>query len=448
MSHISSITLFSILCVASALSCSAIERPDSITVTGKVSNIPPGGSKTIIINECDISHKSERRVADLDSSGYFCERIPFSSAHTFTVNYTRNLFVNAFAEPGDSIHVEIDASASPLEFHLSGDHSEMNEEYSHAFENLKEIYNDVSLLSDTVPLADYMKQFKSEVTRKQAAVSSYISDHSVSEYVARMLMTDNVYSIANQAIGFRGKSRDEQLRFFTDPFFDILNEDNARVMIFPYHLSALCRQFPDYISSLPKSHIRDLMYATCGTKLHPERDDFHDPAYYERLYSDNITEINAGEIRTGDIIVLRGDSLTTVSGSNPVEYLNTQFAGRPIYLDLSATWCGPCRAAIASSEGVRSHFKDSEIVFVICWLKSDMESWKKLTPTIHNAIQIFVTDDDMSNRMMDRFQIHGFPSYYFITPQGKIYHDKVPTFNSCSLSDFLKARLTENTPVR
>lgn len=40
----------------------------SITVAGHIMNIPAGGSKTIIINECDISRESVRKVADLDSA--------------------------------------------------------------------------------------------------------------------------------------------------------------------------------------------------------------------------------------------------------------------------------------------------------------------------------------------------------------------------------------------
>lgn len=64
----------------------------------RVLNIPAGGSRTVIINECDISDISVHRVAETDSFGRFCGRIPFNGVHTFTLNYNRNLFVKAFAE--------------------------------------------------------------------------------------------------------------------------------------------------------------------------------------------------------------------------------------------------------------------------------------------------------------------------------------------------------------
>lgn len=70
-----------------------------------------------------------------------------------------------------------------------------------------------------------------------------------------------------------------------------------------------------------------------------------------------------------------------------------------------------------------------------------MEAWTKLAPTIHNAVQIFIPDDDMANRIMDALKIHGFPSYYFIDRQGIINSDGIPRFNSSALADFLKSKI-------
>lgn len=431
----------SLLLAATASFSYAAASTDSITVSGRIFNVPENGSRTAIINECDISDKSERRVVETDSLGWFCERIPFSSAHTFTVNYNRKLFINAFAEPGDSIHVEIDASKSPAEFHLSGSHADTNEIYSHAFQALAPIYYDVKLLPDATPYSEYMERFKSECAKTRTIVEDYITKNSVPNEIAQMLYADNIFSIANQAIGFRGANRDEQLAFFTDPIFDILNEANSRVMIFPYHLSALCRRFPELISQQPKGHIRDLMYASTKGKQKPPREDFADPAYYDRIYAVPPFGINIADIRTGDLLVMLNGSVTEIPNQNPLEWLTNHFHGRPIYLDASATWCGPCRAALTASEGVREHFKDSKIVFAVLWLKSDLEAWKKIAPTIHNAVHIFISDEDMSNRLMGNFKILGVPAYFFISPDGKVYREGVPSFHSPELPDFLRSKL-------
>lgn len=88
---------------------------DSIIVAGRIISAPGNNPRTMTINECDYSEKSERRITEPDSEGRFHEKIPFSYGHTFSVNYN-GVFVNAYAEPGDSIFMEIDMTGNPATF--------------------------------------------------------------------------------------------------------------------------------------------------------------------------------------------------------------------------------------------------------------------------------------------------------------------------------------------
>ncbi len=415
---------------------------DCITVSGRVINIPDNGSKTIIINECDISEKSERRVSDLDDNGVFSERIPFSFGHTFTVNYNRRLFVNAYAEPGDSIFVEIDASKSPMTFRLDGSHAKLNEEYAHAVHALSPIYYDVTLPPDNTPLAEYMAGFKKEFNRARAKVDDYIASNSISEEAARMLQLDNLFTIANQAIGFTGSDESEQVAFFTDTIFDIFNKENVKVMIFPYHLSALCNRFPEYIDSVPNSIIRDLMYASLSDAPIPERSKFFNTDYYDRIYGTSSTNtIDIDRILPSKMTVLENGRIHNIDDANPIEWLTRKYHDKVIYVDISATWCGPCRAALTGSNGVRAHFKDSGAVFAVIWLKSDFAAWSRLAPSINDAVHIFIPDEDMSNRIMGALGVAAFPSYYLIDRNGALSGDKIPRINNPELPDFLKSKL-------
>lgn len=430
-----------LLTVAVCISAYAENSPEySIKVSGVVSGLSGGASRTLIINECDISEKSRRCIAELDSLGRFEAVLPFYRGHTFTVNYNRSLFVNAYAEPGDSIFVSIDASKKPVEFHLSGAHSKLNEEYSHAFYDLAPIYYKVNLPPDTVPLSVYMPVFKGEVARTRAIVDKYIREKSLMPETAELLRLDNVFVPANQAIGFEGKGQDEQIAFFTDSIFDIFNPSNPKVMIFPYHLSALMRRDPGLVDRVPKSAIRDLMYATLRDEVPPARDDFENTAYYDRLYGGVKKNIDFSELAPGRIVVLEKDTVYNIDNENPVNWLRKRFPARPVYLDVSATWCGPCRAALMASDDLRKHYADSDIVFTIIWLRSDIEVLKTLAPRINNAIHIFIPDEDMSNRVMGVLNLKGFPSYYFIDRDGEMSSDGVPHFNDSGLVDFLRAK--------
>lgn len=107
---------------------------DSIIVSGHFRNIAEGLPHTTVIIECDRSDKSVREICELDSNDSFCHKIPLSYPHTFTINYNKWNFINAFAAPGDSIYLDIDASTSPLSVSFSGDHAEINQQYDPAFQ--------------------------------------------------------------------------------------------------------------------------------------------------------------------------------------------------------------------------------------------------------------------------------------------------------------------------
>ena len=147
------------------------------------STAPGNNPKTLTINECDYSDKSERRIAEPDSTGRFNEKIPFSYGHTFSVNYN-GVFVNAYAEPGDSIFMEIDMTGNPATFRLSGDRAEINEQYSHGAANLLKLLYDVRLPADTTALPDYLAAFKRETGRTKIALEKYISENALLPQVA------------------------------------------------------------------------------------------------------------------------------------------------------------------------------------------------------------------------------------------------------------------------
>ena len=434
-------TIITLLSYVALFSVSATSHPvPSIKVAGLVHNISNTTPRTLIINECDICDKSKRCVAEIDSVGRFEASIPFYFGHTFTVNYN-HVFINAYAQPGDSIFISIDASKSPVEFHLAGDHHLINEEYSHACFDLAPIYYEVNLPPDTVPLSVYMPAFKNEIARTQAIVDRYIKEKSLQPETAELLRLDNTFFIANMAIGFSGKSQEERMAFFTDSLFDISNDRNVRVMIFPYHLSALMFRNAGYVKTMPKSIVRDLMYAILKEDGKPSKDDFFNEMYYDRIYARSESAIDFSGLNPGRIALIESDSVRNIENVNPMEWLKKRFPSRPIYLDVSATWCGPCRASLANSEDVRQYFAGSNIVFAVIWLKSDMEVWKTLAPKFHNAIHIFVPDEDMSNRIMESIGVQGFPSYYFIDRAGEMVKEGIPNFQDPQLVDYLKSKL-------
>ncbi len=187
--------------------------------------------------------------------------------------------------------------------------------------------------------------------------------------------------------------------------------------------------FPDVRDSASKGIVRDIMYACDEDAPVPDRSIFYNEAYYDRLYSQNedTEKISIDNISTGNAKVYVEGKLREISDENPVRWLINEYQGHPIYLDISATWCGPCRAGLKESESLRKYFKDTDIRFAVIWLRSPEEDWIKVAPTISKAIQIFIDDVEMTDLLMGHIQFNGFLTYLMINKNVNITKDCVPS---------------------
>lgn len=414
-------------------------KADSIIVSGRFHNIAEGMPRTLIINECDISDKSVRDICELDSNDSFCRKIPFSFPHSFTVNYNRRNFINVFAAPGDSIYMDIDPSTYPLTVTFSGDNEEINQQYDPAFQHITSFLYSVNLPPDTVALEKYMPIFTKYVKEGRDSIDNYARRHHLCEEVISMLYADNVYSLANRAIEYKGRNSKEKQAFLLNPIFDIFNEDNTKVMIFPYHINAIMNHFPEVRDSAPKGIVRDIMYACDEDSPIPDRSAFYNQRYYDRLYTQDtpFKELTIDDIKPGSSIVYIDGEIKEIRDENPLKWLLNEYQGHPAYLDISATWCGPCREGLKRSESLRKNYKDSDIKFVIIWLRSDKEAWLNIAPTISNTVQIFIADAEMDDLITKSLSVNGFPTYLMIDRVGNITKAGVPGYLSPELLDFL-----------
>ncbi|WP_117880557.1 TlpA family protein disulfide reductase [Aureibaculum luteum] len=102
--------------------------------------------------------------------------------------------------------------------------------------------------------------------------------------------------------------------------------------------------------------------------------------------------------------------------------------GKYVYIDVWATWCGPCLAEIPSLKKVEKTYHDKNIVFVSLSIdkKKDHDKWKKMvTEKELGGIQL-IADNDSSSKFVQDYQIMGIPRFILIDPQGNIVNSNAP----------------------
>lgn len=99
------------------------------------------------------------------------------------------------------------------------------------------------------------------------------------------------------------------------------------------------------------------------------------------------------------------------------------FKGKYVYIDVWATWCGPCRAEIPHLQKVEHKYHGKNIEFVSISVDQDKDKWKKMvTDKKLGGVQLIASDKQFT----DAYAITGIPRFILIDPSGKIVSKSAP----------------------
>jgi len=96
--------------------------------------------------------------------------------------------------------------------------------------------------------------------------------------------------------------------------------------------------------------------------------------------------------------------------------------GKYVYIDLWATWCGPCRAEIPFLQKIEEkyHGKNIEFVSISIDQAKDHEKWQKfVTDKNLGGVQLFA-DKNWESEFVTSYGVTGIPRFILIDPNGNI----------------------------
>ena len=113
--------------------------------------------------------------------------------------------------------------------------------------------------------------------------------------------------------------------------------------------------------------------------------------------------------------------------------------GKYVYVDVWATWCGPCRQEIPFLQKTEEayHGKNIEFVSISVDVMKDKEKWNKfVTDKNLGGIQL-LADKDWKSDFVQGYKINGIPRFILISPEGKIVNADAPRPSSPELVTLL-----------
>ena len=98
------------------------------------------------------------------------------------------------------------------------------------------------------------------------------------------------------------------------------------------------------------------------------------------------------------------------------------FKGKYVYIDVWATWCGPCRREIPFLGKIEEKYNGKNIAFVSISIdvQKDIEKWRTLVKEKQLGGVQLIADKDWSSDFVRSFGINGIPRFILIDPNGKI----------------------------
>ena len=94
-----------------------------------------------------------------------------------------------------------------------------------------------------------------------------------------------------------------------------------------------------------------------------------------------------------------------------------EFRGKYVYIDVWATWCGPCRGQIPYLEQMVDDYKGKAIAFVSLSVDQNLSDWQKMAREMKGN-QFHLSDNTFANL----YQVRTIPRFILIDPEGNILH--------------------------
>lgn len=113
-------------------------------------------------------------------------------------------------------------------------------------------------------------------------------------------------------------------------------------------------------------------------------------------------------------------------------YSLADFAGKYIYLDMWATWCGPCKKEIPFIKTLEEKMHGKNIVFVSLSVDKEKEKWVEFLKT--NKMTGIQLHNGGDRSLSDVFDVKFIPRFILIGPDSKVVN---PTADKPSTEDVL-----------
>jgi thiol-disulfide isomerase/thioredoxin len=456
-----------LISLISLFSCQRKENQTTLKISkciieGKV-ELNENASKVVSLLTNDLILES-RYVQTIDSNGYFRFEFDMLYPHEVYLEYEKGRAV-IFAKHQDSLFININSKNFKKEqypeYEISGKGAELSKEIR-SYKHFRKLKNFKPKCKDKTA-TEYLTDLNKHLSLEDSVITAFSRLHNPSkdfqEWAKKYQTNVNAnYLVSFEFHHFMNKTKYDG-NIFNNTIFPI-NDDEALISSnYNYHL----RHYAIYTHLQKNNDVQTLIkdgkynkaYDTLLKNIKTEQEDCisreimsylmivstykeHPKTFLKLVDScsnylnntilikllkerkENLT--NQNQIK---ISLLDNDKEQEINGDFLIE-LAKKHKGKVIYLDVWATWCGPCRSEMPYAIELHKHYKGKEISFVNLCLSSDKTEWTKTIKNLNIGGENYFFDKDQSQLIKSKLKVTGFPTYLIIDQEGNIVESKAP----------------------
>ena len=404
------LTIVLILAAGIYLTMNTETDPNQVTITGEITN--PKGELVTFSNQ-DTTYST---IAT--ANGTFT--ISFNLDSTTYLNFGHGIETTAmYVHPGDKIKLTIDTELFDETIEYKGSSSSSYLAKKYLLEEGNDFFGKVYYMSSGEAYKAVLDSFKIDVINEFGEItdSAFINSEITS------IDEKNTYFIGRQ----------EKLANYSVDVKTYMWETRAIARDFNFYAAI------DSLNSIDFNNMAEQYAAAFQASLNNVTDAEFIVTAKERITK---TTDNWLERKTAvDNMPKEGEpaidfNYPDIEGN---EISLTSFKGKLVYVDVWATWCGPCKAEIPSLQKLETDYHGKDITFMSVSLDTDKEAWEKMVAEKElGGVQLWA---DGWSKITKDYAIFGIPRFLLFDAKGNVISTNAPRPSSDEIRELLEANL-------
>jgi thiol-disulfide isomerase/thioredoxin len=458
------ITLFSLML---AFNFSVLCQMKSVIFSGKISNTE---EKFLKLSHIELSF--EKKIS-IDAEGNFRDTLNLKEDASYYFSIGKS-FSQIHLKDGYDIQLYLDAKDFHKTIRYEGKGSEINNFAVALGKNKAKLVGDAKEFF-VVPLDEFLKKNASN----KVAYLSVLQESALSEtdknLMAKVIETDyllihNNYDKFNH---YHLKEHPVLPLDYYDPILKIklddqelfLHDKNFRVLVIEnYRLRLKAALDADstltnieFVRNATKDiqsiYIKESIISMLFNNVSNKNANYY--ADYEKIMAMLVSEEMKDKLK-GRLQTAQNTSSGTKSiGFEYESYDGTKvslsdFKGKIVYIDIWATWCGPCIKQMPALKELIKEYEGKNIAFVVISVddKKDYAKWKKMVPVYNVGGTHLISDNALDSDFMKAYGVSLIPRSILVDTDGNIINNIAPKPSDSNLKSILNQLLNNVKSIK